>query len=106
MVPRHLVKAVYGRTEAEELRRIKDIDVYGTLILTRSRLEKYRNEGLKLRIENYGKLVMEEDVSGELFEEAALSINSCGVVHAAPHLHLLISDRTESSTGAIKDLAE
>lgn len=127
IVPRRLVKMLYSRMEkycgsvityegelpskwldmtSEEFEKIKDIDVYGSLLLTRNRLEKYREEGIKIRIENYGKLIIDEDVDRELFDKTVHSIESFGVIYAPRDLFRIINDKIESTTGTIKPIEE
>ncbi|RLE69264.1 MAG: hypothetical protein DRJ43_04235, partial [Thermoprotei archaeon] len=72
---------------------VRELENYGgTLMLTRERLERARREGYVLRIENYGMLVIEREVTPELFEEAVHSIESYGPIYAPRELHKVISD--------------
>ncbi len=122
LVPKRLVKIAYGRLWEwcgdiigyedglpsiwEEEKRIKDLDNYGgVLILSRDRLERERDEGYRLRIENYGTLIIERDVEPELFDDVILSIDSYGPIYAPKRLHKLISDKAET-LGEIHSLEE
>ena len=122
VVPKPLVRLAYSRMEdymggvvgyegklPEEWlagRRVKTIENYGgRLIVSKKRLERAREEGYRLRIENYGVLIIGEDVPPELFDEVVVSIESYGPVYALRHLHELIHDKLEVKYSKVYDLS-
>ena len=124
VVPKNLVKIAYSLMEEycgdivgyegelpqkwlEEKKPVKHLDIYGgDFILTKERLEKAKREGFKYRIENYGRLIIERDVTPELFDETVFSINSYGEIYAPRALHKIILNKVESVSGQILDLSE
>lgn len=124
VVPKKLVKAAYSRMEKycgdvvsyegelpqkwlEEKKPVKHLDIYGgDFILTKERLEKAKREGFKYRIENYGRLIIERDVTPQLFDETVFSIDSYGEIYASRALHKIILNKVESVSGQILDLSE
>jgi len=123
VVPKHLVRLAYSLLDEycgsviryegkvpkrwlEEKRGVRELVNYGEMVITRRRLEKAVEEGYMLRIENHGTLIIEEDVNPELFERAVFSIDSRGEIYAARKLHRIISDKIESISGGVRDLAE
>lgn len=124
VVPKNLVKIAYSLMEEycgdivgyegelpqkwlEEKKPVKHLDIYGgDFILTKERLEKAKREGFKYRIENYGRLIIERDVTPELFDETVFSINSYGEIYAPRALHKIILNKIESVSGQILDLSE
>jgi len=126
VVPRRLLRLAYGRLESmcgdiigyegelprrwiefkAEKKRIKDIENYtGTFILTRDRLEKAKEQGYILRIENYSTLVIDRDIPPELFDEVVHSIESYGPIYAPRELHRVIMNKIETGAG-IHDIEE
>ena len=122
VVPKRLVRLAYGRLEEMcgnvvgyegevprrwlevEEERVEELENYsGTLILTRERLERAKEEGRKLRIENYAVLVVERGVTPELLDEVVLSIESYGPIYAPRELHRVIANKIEGA-GGIEDI--
>jgi len=124
VVPKNLVKIVYSFIEEYcgsvvsyegalpqkwlgEEKPVKNLDIYGgDFILTRERLEKAKREGFMYRIENYGRLIIERDVTPQLFDETVFSIDSYGEIYAPRALHKIILNKIESVSGQILDLSE
>ena len=125
VVPKKLLRLAYGRLESmcgdiigyegelprhwiefKAKKRIKDIENYtGTFILTKDRLERAREQGYVLRIENYSTLVIDRDVPPELFSEVVHSIESYGPIYAPKNLHRVIMNKVETGTG-VHDIEE
>jgi len=124
VVPKNLVKIVYSLMEEycgdvvgyegtlphkwlEEEKPVKNLDIYGgNFVLTKERLEKAKKEGFMYRIENYGRLIIERNVTPELFDETVFSIDSYGIIYAPRALHKIILNKIESISGQILDLSE
>ncbi len=127
VIPKRLVKVIYSRVEhgckeiivyegetsgrwlaleTENLEKIKSIQNFGEMVLTRGKLEKLRGEGIKTRIDNYGILVFGEDIDKELFNEVVYSVNSYGVIYAPKHLYTSIMEKTDSVSGVVRDIED
>jgi len=124
VVPKNLIKIAYSFMEEycgdvvgyegelpqkwlEEKKPVKHLDIYsGEFILTKERLEKAKEKGFKYRIENYGRLIVERDITPELFDETVFSIDSYGIIYAPRALHKIILNKIESVSGQILDLSE
>ena len=125
VVPRHLIRVLYSRVEGgceeviayegkvperwlaitkKDLHNVKHINIYGTGLITRKMLESYKKSGKMIKINNYGQLIIDKDVTSELFDEVVYSIDSFGTIKAPPELFKVILEKTSTTFGMLEEL--
>ncbi len=79
-----------------ELKKItSDMSVFGMAKFDCNELEKMRNSGRKLNLKLVGLLIIDEDVTVDLFKETLEAVKVYGIINASSEIKKLINTKQD-----------